>query len=138
MWKSFLRGLNPIFMDTYDCMILTGSFDSTWAEPLRISMGYSLILADRMDLISMTPEPDLASSNYCLANPGVEYLVYLPDNTEVSLNLEETSGAFSSEWFNPATGKFRETENITGGQNVSMDSPFETSNVLVHLKKMND
>jgi hypothetical protein len=26
----------------------------------------------------MLPRPELASTTYCLANPGVEYLVYLP------------------------------------------------------------
>ena len=69
VWKSFMRGLNPIFMDP------------TWMpkwEPARKAMGMTLAYANRVDLSSMRPRGDLASSAYCLANPGKEYLVYLP------------------------------------------------------------
>ena len=136
VWKSFLRGLNPIFMDPYDCSVLCRTFDSTWVEPLRKSMGYSLTLADRMDLISMKPEPDLASSTYCLANTGVEYLVYLlEDSMHVALNLREISGTYSVEWFNPDTGEFHESENVMGGSELFLTSPFENSDALVHLKR---
>ncbi|MFC2125675.1 DUF6298 domain-containing protein [Bacteroidota bacterium] len=137
VWKSFLRGLNPIFMDPYDCKVLSGSYDSLWVEPLRKNMGYSLMLADRMDLISMKPELGLTSSTYCLANTGSEYLVYLPDSIDVSLNLDQISGTFSVEWFNPGTGEFQESEDINGGSEISFSSPFGTSDVLLYLKKVN-
>ncbi len=69
VWKSFTRGLNPILMDP------------TWMpqwEPTRKAMGMTLAYASRMDLSSVRPRADLASSGYCLANPGKEYLVYVP------------------------------------------------------------
>ena len=34
MWKSFLRGLNPIFMDPYDGVTFGAGEPSKW-EPLR-------------------------------------------------------------------------------------------------------
>lgn len=104
VWKSFLRGLNPIFMDCYDGSVLNKNFDIKWAEPLRKSMGQALQWARRVNLAAMTPQPSLASSKYCLANLGVEYLVYHPvGDTELSLKLP--SGKFVSVWFDPATGK---------------------------------
>ncbi len=134
VWKSFLRGMNPIFMDAYQCKILTWEPDSAWVEPVRRSMGQTLMLANRMDLISMIPEPDLASSGYCLANKGNEYLVYLPDSLGVELNLEETSGIFGAEWFNPENGEFKVSESIAGGSKLSFHSPFGTTATLLYLK----
>ena len=94
------------------------------------------MLAYRMDLISMKPEPDLASSTYCLANAGAEYLVYVSaDSMQVSLILPEISGTYSVEWFNPNTGEFRESESVNGGNKLSLTSPFENSDALVHLKR---
>ena len=65
VWKSFTRGLNPIFMDPVDM--------PQW-EAVRQTMGMTLAYANRMDLSAVKPHGDLASSGYCLANPGEEYL----------------------------------------------------------------
>ena len=73
VWKSFLRGLNPILMD---------HIEDPKREPVRRAMGQTLTVAKRINLVKMFPRKDLASSGYCLANPGVEYLVYLPSNQQ--------------------------------------------------------
>ena len=70
VWKSFTRGLNPIFMDPVD--------ETPQWESSRRAMGITLTYANRMNLSTMRPRGDLASSGYCLANPGEEYLVYVP------------------------------------------------------------
>ena len=67
VWKSFLRGLNPIFMDPYDGLVLGKRFDPKW-DPIRKSMGDARRLADRVDLAAMTPQNKLASTGYCLAH----------------------------------------------------------------------
>ncbi len=137
VWKSFTRGLNPIFMDIYDGNILagkSGKFKPGWVEPIRKSMGYTLMFANRMDLISMIPEPELASSTYCLANRGIEYLIYLPKDQQVVVNLEDVSGLFKVEWFDPDKGEFIESESIHGGSKLSLTSPFGVTDALVYLK----
>jgi hypothetical protein len=63
VWKAFTRGMNPIYMDTWDVS------DAT-REGARKAMGHTLTCAKRMNLATMTPRNDLASSTYCLANPG--------------------------------------------------------------------
>jgi hypothetical protein len=133
VWKSFLRGLNPIFMDPYEAKVLRKSFDSAWVEPLRKSLGYTLMLSRRMDLINMVPKPDLATSGYCMANPGKEYLVYLPDSLEVTIDLTDFPGTYEIEWFDPANGVFRKDEIIVGGYKVRMTSPFETEGAVLHI-----
>ncbi len=135
VWKSFLRGLNPLFMDPYHCKVLSRSCDPVWMDSIRVSLGYTRMLADRMDLLSMLPLPDLASSTYCLANRGSEYLVYLPDGNEVVVNLEDAPGSFQAEWFNPNTGEFTQSGSIEGGGKVSLKSPYEGIGVMLYLRK---
>jgi len=114
---------------------LSRSCDPVWMDSIRVSLGYTRMLADRMDLLSMLPLPDLASSTYCLANRGSEYLVYLPDGNEVVVNLEDAPGSFQAEWFNPNTGEFTQSGSIEGGGKVSLKSPYEGIGVMLYLRK---
>ena len=135
VWKSFTRGMNPLFMDPYDGEVLSGRYDLEWIEPLRRSLGYTLNYAQRADLIHMTPEPELASSAYCLANRGREYLVYLPEGGEVAVDLSDAEGSLSVEWFDPSAGEFREGGTVGGGGEVTLTSPFEASDAVLYLKR---
>jgi hypothetical protein len=100
-WKSFTRGLNPIFMDQYDdsYKLDGGGYDMHNANDvsLRLNLGYTLAFANRMNLAAMTPRPDLCSTEYCLANPtadGAEYLVYLPSGATAT-GILQTAGVDS-------------------------------------------
>ncbi len=104
VWKSFLRGLNPIFMDPYDGVVLGKRFDPQW-EPIRRAMGYTHRYARKMNLAAMLPKPNLASTKYCLANPGNEYLIYNPSGTESSFTVQLKKGDYRFEWFDPKKGK---------------------------------
>jgi hypothetical protein len=155
VWKSFVRGLNPIYMDPLDA--------DTNRENARRAMGDTLIYAKRMGLASMAPRDDLAFTTYCLANPGVEYLVYLPLDphwTEswmasarflwrfkplfsrfslwfrglfrrtATVDLSAASGTFSVEWFNPSTRETTVAGTVTGGANQDFTAPFPGDAVL--------
>lgn len=87
-----------------------------------------------MDLIDMVPRNDLASSGYCLANPGKEYLIYLPNGGEVVVDLSTVSGTFAVEWFNPETGEAISSEAIDGGKSEKLVTPFDGDAVLYILK----
>ena len=89
VWKSFQRGLNPIFMDPIG--------DPKW-NLVRRSMGQTLAVSKRINLAKMLPRKDLASSGYCLANPGVEYLVYLPSDQWDESRLAKNLGRRRSQW----------------------------------------
>jgi hypothetical protein len=135
VWKSFFRGLNPIFMDPYECKVLTLSFDTAWVEPLRKSMGYTLQLAQKIDLINMIPKPDLVSTTYCLANEGKEYLVYLPDTINVSVNLTGNTEPFLVEWFNTKNMETVTGDKVNGGGMIEMTSPFNSKGAVLYLKR---
>jgi len=133
VWKSFLRGLNPLFMDPYDGVVLGPRADARW-DPIRRSLGQTRRYAERMDLAAMTPHGELASSGYCLANPGTEYLVYLPEGKEASLDLSAAPGRFDVEWFDPESGKTTRADPLQGGATVRLAPPFRADHAVVYLK----
>ena len=139
VWKSFTRGLNPIFMDPYDGEA-TGRGAPIGYDPnnpndvsIRINLGYALTYANRMNLVAMAPRGDLASSGYMLANPtaiGAEYLVYLPNGGSVTVNLSATPGTLNLEWFNPAMGTTTNAGTVSGGTSHNFNVPFSGDAVL--------
>ncbi|MEK7675952.1 MAG: DUF6298 domain-containing protein [Verrucomicrobiota bacterium] len=135
VWKSFLRGLNPVFMDPFDGRILSKGSDPKWAEAIRKSMGYALQWSRRIDLTAMTPRAGLASSKYCLANPGRAYLAYLPDGKETTLDLSAAAQSFAVEWFNPESGETRKDEPVQGGGSLPFTSPFQSKDAVLYLQR---
>jgi hypothetical protein len=125
VWKSFLRGLNPIYMDPLD--------HDPVREAARRAMGQTRAWAGRVELAAMAPRPALASSGYCLATASAspeEYLVYLPRGGSVSVNLSATPGTLSVEWFDPRTGRTLTGGPVAGGAPRSFPSPFPAEAVL--------
>ena len=74
VWKSFMRGLNPIYLES-------ALQNPTATQQVRNSMGYALFFSQLVDLSSMSPSTTLCSTGYCLGKPGGEYLVYLPSGS---------------------------------------------------------
>lgn len=104
VWKSFLRGHNPIFMDPYDGEVLGPGSDSRW-DPIRRSMGHTRQFARRMDLARAVPVKDVASTGYCLADEGRTYLVFRPQGQGDSFTVRLPSGTYTCEWFDPGRGR---------------------------------
>ena len=70
-----------------------------------------------MNLAAATPHNELASTKYCLAHSGEEYLVYLPEGDEVTVDLSSAPGEFVAEWVHPVEGT------ITPGGTKGKPSP---------------
>ncbi len=134
VWKSFVRGHNPLFMDPYDGEVLGEPFDPKF-ELLRLNLGYTMRYAGKMNMAEMVPHNDLASTQYCLANPGVEYLVYLPDGNKATVDLSGEPGPFAVEWFNPHTGTATDGGTSAGGDKVQFTVPFDGDAVLYLVLK---
>jgi hypothetical protein len=92
-------------------------------------MGYARSYAARMNMAAAVPRSDLASSGYCLAVVGTEYLVFLPGGGSASLNLTGASGARTIEWFNPSNGQVTIGKTVNGGGFVTLTAPFSGSAV---------
>jgi hypothetical protein len=125
VWKSFTRALQTLFMDGG---IETFPASNDWRESARWAMGQARSYADRMDLASMSPRGDLASTGFALANPGAEYLVYQSGSGGFSVTLG--AGDYAVEWFNPSDGTMTTGSNVTGGAPVDFTPPFGGDAVL--------
>ena len=134
VWKSFLRGMNPLFMDPYDGKVLEGSAyaKNLDAEMIRENLGYTMVFARKLDLLHMVPDSTTSSSKYCLTNPGKAYLTYLPEGNAVQLDLTEATGSLRVEWFDPATGAKADGSPVQGGDTVTLSSPFPTGEALLY------
>jgi hypothetical protein len=139
VWKAFTRGENLLFMDRYDdgYRLRGWDYDTNNANDvsLRLSLGFTRVYADRMDLLAMKPHGELSSTGYALANPatvGGEYLVYSPSGGPVTVDLTATAGNLSVEWFDPATGSAHSGGTAVGGVSRTFTPPFEGDSVL-HL-----
>jgi hypothetical protein len=152
-WKSFTRGLNLLFMDPYKAMVPNGmplikdpASDERTQDPnarleweqLRRNLGYTRLFAKQIDLAVMIPHPELASTRYCLSNPGVDYLIYLPLprrryrwlRNEVTVNLRPVTESMQTEWFDPQTGETYFGQDVSGGGAKNLEAPFWGAAVL--------
>jgi hypothetical protein len=152
VWKCFTRGHNPIFMDPWQGLYLGATEEiAGWSftggvskdqrdypdwEPTRRAMGDTRRLAERIDLAHMFPHPELASSRYCLANPGNEYLVYLPDGGPVTLDLRSGTSGFAVEWYFPSLGRtIPGARPLQGGDFAATVTPY-TGDAALYLKRI--
>jgi hypothetical protein len=151
-WKSFVRGHNTLLMDSWvpipgrpcghvnwasrpgnPIRDLNRSEAWTW-EPVRKAIGNTRTYANRMNLAATSPHNELASTKYCLASPGEEYLVYLPEGDEVIVDLSGAPGEFVAEWMHPVEGVITPGGRVKGGEKPNFAAPFEGPAVL-YLRK---
>jgi hypothetical protein len=120
-WKNLLRGHNFLLMDPY---YSASSYEST-----RTAMGYAVDYSKRIDLAHATPQPNLSSTGYVLANPGREYLVYQSSSGAFSVNMQ--AGNYNYEWFDPSSGTVKATGSLSAtAGNLSFTPPFSGQAVL--------
>jgi hypothetical protein len=99
--------------------------DPYW-DAIRKAMGDTRAYATRMNLAAMTPHEDLASTGFCLADPGSEYLVFQPDDrSDFTINLTGAPGKFSAEWFDVIRGVTVSTAPVEGGAVLTLKAPFD-------------
>ncbi len=130
VWKSFLRGHNPIFMDPYDHRVLGKGPTNRW-DDVRQAMGQSRRLAAGVNLAAMTPHDELVSTKYCLANPGVDYIVFVPKGGVVTVDLTAASGTLTAEWVNPIAGVATPGGKVAGGGKRELRAPTPTNDDAV-------
>ncbi len=83
---------------------------------------------------SMTPNERLASTGVCLANAGVEYVVYTPSTRVLTVNLSAAKDTtFRVRWYDPRTGQFRDAGQVTGGNEAQPFTPPFRNDAVLHL-----
>jgi hypothetical protein len=73
-------------------------------QTLFLGYGHIVEFFTSFDWWKANPHDELVDQgNYCLAEPGRLYAVYLPHGGKVTVRLEP--GTYEAEWFNPASGQ---------------------------------
>lgn len=138
VWESFVRGLNPIYMDPYDPATYSEYYEAVreTREDVLLSLGLTKRYAERIPLQTMIPRSNVCSSRYCLADPGQAYLVYVPSAgrgeqlASVDLDLQNFSGTFTVEWFSPALDRTHVEQKLLPTGPVRLTAPFAGDAVL--------
>jgi hypothetical protein len=149
-WENFARGNQVAFMDPYVFYYprenrnlcrnpvnnICDGVDSRW-DNFRDNLGFILTYSRKLNLLAVSPQGNLSSTGYCLAQTpasGAEYLVYSPGGGTFTLNLSATTRTLNVEWFNPSTGAVTSGGAITGGSaSRSFTPPFGGDAVLYVL-----
>jgi hypothetical protein len=148
VWKNLLRGNQTLFMDPYLAKIAGanngrnspigtspredyfGTRPDPYWETLRLAMGRARTYAQKLDLTAVTPQNDLSSTGYCLANPGSEYLVY-GTGVARSFTVTMAGGTYAFEWFDPTAGAVAATGAFTSAAGSrTFTAPFDGDAVL--------
>jgi hypothetical protein len=131
VWENFTRGNQCLFMDPYldpshdpGRNNPTGSMPDPYWDSLREAMGQARQYAGRMNLELAIPHADLASTKFCLAHPGQEYFVFLPQGGEVTVDLSAVAKTINSEWLRISDGTVTRTGPVQGGVAASLKAPF--------------
>ena len=131
VWMSFMRGENLLFMDRYDGSfpIGMGRYNMLNANDIEVrkNIGYTRHYAERLNMATMTPRSELATSGYVLASSSTgqtKYLVYLPEGGAVTVDMRSAVGVFDVEWFNPMTGLSMSGGSTSGGVARTFIAPF--------------
>lgn len=88
----------------------------------------------------MEPHNELVNADfYCLANPGEEYVVYLPPGErgrKITLDLTNVSGSLNIEWLNNTNGRRRGAGTVEGGKIQSFKPPkIIEKEAILHIWK---
>ncbi len=92
-----------------------------------------------MQYWKMNPHNELVSGSleaYCLAEPGAQYMVYIPNGGIVKLNLEQAPGLFELKWLDPSTGNYSKSTTIDGEKDQSFILEDGLERVLILQKKV--
>ena len=132
-WEAYMAGAYGAYYYTYT------SWDVIRVNDTPAGYGYYRNLADFFDgvgLWKMDPNDSLVGSGHCLANPGVEYVVYQPERKEFTLKVANASGDLAATWFNPVTGESIKAPSVQNGL-CKLSPPADWTNgpVVLHAGK---
>jgi hypothetical protein len=111
-WEVYMAGAYGAYYYTYT------SWDVVRVNDTPAGYAYYKHLADffnRVGLWQLDPDDSLVDSGHCLANPGVEYVAYQPDNKTFTLKVAQAEGGLAAEWFNALTGETVKAPAIRNG-----------------------
>ena len=95
-------------------------------------MGHIKTFWSKIEWWKMSPDNSLITSGtaYCLANPGTEYVIYLPSGGSNTIDLSAATGTLDAEWYDPKDGTYHDKRTVIGGGSETFTPPFSGDAVL--------
>ena len=84
----------------------------------------------------MIPQSKLASTGYCLADPGRKYLAYKSEEGYNKFTLTLTPGKYSVEWINLSSGKSLKSQDLHAKTGKNIFVPPLSGPAILYLQKM--
>lgn len=129
IWSSFCEGHGGAwYMDEWDGA-LYGSDRRNNATYILIrdNLGYVADLVDLLnDMLGMTPQPSLCTTNFCLAKDhatAAEYICFQDNTGSFNLNLTTTTGTLNIRWLRCSDGS-TDTDTVSGGAVRTLTPPW--------------
>lgn len=142
VWKAFCRGYNPILMEHLPPLsFVDADYPVSAGDPgytaARRAMRDTRRFSERINLAAATPRNDLASTGYCLAAPGREYLVYVPE-ADTTVSVELIAGRYDLECFSPSQGAVSGRSRVTSGGGRQQFRVISPGGTVLYLKRSDD
>jgi hypothetical protein len=126
VWRAFFRGANPIVMDPYTDVRFGDTREDPGWQATRRALGAARRLSERVDLASLAPRPELASSDYCLSDGEACVLVYWPPpghglrrwrpgSWTLRVGLPGPPRAWRATWIDPETSESVASRGLAAG-----------------------
>jgi len=89
---------------------------------------------DRTGYWLMKPSDKLVSDGFCLANSGIEYIVYLHRSKSFRLKLAGLKRPLPAEWFHPLTGQTEPANPLGNGRHtLTPPSAWKNGPAVLHV-----
>jgi len=132
VWTAFTRGYH---FNLYDAPFESPDAEGPQWQAARHNVGKAVYYARRCGLVNMNPRGDLASTGFCLANPGVEYIVYAPGGSPFSVSGLQAGGSYYYEWYDPEENKVIASAQTKPENTVETFTPPNQS-IVLYLRRI--
>ena len=132
VWRTFIRGNNPIYMDPYGRPLVPGWPGAN--DGVRVAMGRVATWSQRLGLAAMIPRTDVSGLGFALVGPD-ELLVYLPDQTSDTVTLP--AGQWAARWYSTVTAQEQDGGQSNGGTRMFTAPSGMGLDTLLWLKRAN-
>ena len=128
VWKTFLRGHHPIYLDPLDA--------DPVREGARRALGDTVRFSKRFDLAASVPDSNVCSSGYALVNrtPGHEEILAWFPRGRGRIDLRGIDGDLRVEWFNPETEVSTDGGRVEGDGKKRIMAPWR-GEAVAHLRR---
>ncbi|MHC4628263.1 MAG: hypothetical protein ACYTDV_14890 [Planctomycetota bacterium] len=120
VWSAFTRGYH---FNLYDKPFENPDAEGPEWRRVRSNVGTAVEYASRLDLANVAPRDDLASSGFCLAEPGSQYVVYQPGDGPITVSGLRPGTSYHYELYDSGQGRVVEDGRIrASGTSKSFES----------------